>query len=792
MKNDKIKFLACCFFFVVLAAITFRCAWGPNQIFSASDVNIGGLALRKRFGVDLLLGYFNSNPVLGGAFSNYSLFNTLVVLFPLHLFADLFYPATLVAGSLFMVWFLRIWRRSWIAAVFGGLIGFWVNSIMLSASGHVYKMEVLVLSVLSLCLMEKSVREERVTNSLGFALLAGLSIGLMMLEQQDVALLAGLFVGPYAVLRLVQRYPKNALRWSTLLIPITVVALLFAGPAMVKSYNQNIRNAAQVQGDAQGRWDYVTQWSMVPDEWPDLIASGWSGWSTGNPDGPYWGRLGQSAEWEVSKQGFPNFKLTSVYFGVIPFLFGVFGVYAGIRRRHGEEGVQILFWSVAGLLGFWLAFGKYSPLYKLFYHLPLMGNIRAPIKFLDNFQICLAIVAAFGMDCFLQEERYQKRVKGFWIGALVCGGVFVAAGMKVLLFPEAWASHFAQLGLGSYSDLLLKLMADSWFHSAVLAFLMAVAVFFAWKRGEPFSKWAGRLLILLVSIDSLLLTSHYFKAFDITGLKKSDPAQQFILDHQGSDRVFLLDTGGIYNQWLAMDGSYHGMNLFNIWQMNRMPSEYKEFLGVVGKNQLRLWELASVRYIVSPMTTFEQLKQNPSLAARFEPAFKFLVPTARGSRQDVMLEFKGHVPRFALYRNWKVVPLEAQCRMLASPQYDPHKSVLLDEDCGLKDSVGGEQLMELNGTCTSKSARVSVKTDRQAVVRFSQRYQPGWRVFVDGKEANLFKVDFLCMGVSVPPGEHVVEFRCPRTGQPLLAFSVAVISMLSAGVLIMIKRKEKC
>ncbi|MFC1467904.1 hypothetical protein ACFLQY_04365 [Verrucomicrobiota bacterium] len=791
MKKGRLGFGVSLIFFVVLAILTFRCVWGENLIFSASDVNIGGLAFRKRFGLDLLFGYFNSNPVLGGASSNYSLFNSLAVLFPLHLFADCFYPTVLVLGSLFLVWFLRLWGRSWTASIFGGVIAFWLNSITLSAAGHVYKMEVLVLSVLSLCFIEKSVRAESVRKSVGYAVFAGLSVGLMMLEQQDVALLAGLFVGPYAVFRLIQRYSKNALRWSALLIPVAVVSLLFAGPAMVKSYNQNIRNAAQVQGAGEERWNYVTQWSMVPSEWPDLIASGWSGWSTGNPDGPYWGRLGQSAEWKTSKQGFRNFKLTSNYIGIIPFLFGVFGFYAGIRSRKSEEGAQILFWSLAGLCGFVLAFGKYSPLYKLFYELPLMGNIRAPIKLLDNFQICLAVVASFGLDLFLRAERRQKMIKGLWAAALVCGGIFVVSGIKVSVFSGAWESRFTAWGFASHSTLLLKLMAGAWFHAAALVFLTAVAVFLGWKRGGAFTVWAGRALILLLAIDSLLLTSHYFEALDITGLKKTNPAQRFIMDHQGNERVFLTDTAGLYNRWSAIDRSYHGMNLFNIWQMNRMPSEYKAFLGVVGRNQLRLWELSSVRYVVAPMTILEQIKPNPYLAQRFQSVFEFQVPTARGPRQDVILELKGHIPRFALYANWTVVPVEKQCSILASSQHDPQKTVLLSADCGLKDSVGGERVRGLTGSCTSKNARVTLKADTHSILRFSQRYQAGWRVFVDGKEQPLLKVDFLCMGVSVPPGEHTVEFRCPRNRQPLILIVVAGLSLVSGRMLVVSKRNQK-
>jgi len=49
-----------------------------------------------------------------------------------------------------------------------------------------------------------------------------------------------------------------------------------------------------------------------------------------------------------------------------------------------------------------------------------------------------------------------------------------------------------------------------------------------------------------------------------------------------------------------------------------------------------------------------------------------------------------------------------------------------------------------------------------ALVWFLRRRNRIWMaaMFVDGKPAELLRVDYLCMGAAVPPGEHVVEFRC--------------------------------
>jgi uncharacterized membrane protein YfhO len=52
---------------------------------------------------------------------------------------------------------------------------------------------------------------------------------------------------------------------------------------------------------------------------------------------------------------------------------------------------------------------------------------------------------------------------------------------------------------------------------------------------------------------------------------------------------------------------------------------------------------------------------------------------------------------------------------------------------------------------------------------------PGWKVTVDGKDADLHRVDYLLRGTSLPPGRHRVEFRY----QPLSFRAGALVSLIA-------------
>ena len=363
------------------------------------------------------------------------------------------------------------------------------------------------------------------------------------------------------------------------------------------------------------------------------------------------------------------------------------------------------------------------------------------------------------------------------------------AGLKLLVFPANQSVVFSEMGFGNIANTMVKNMANGWLHGAIFAFVLACLVFVVWK-GSKLVKWVAPAFVVALAADSLVLTSHYFEATDISALKNGNVVVNYIKKNQGHERTYFADPGGIYNQWLASDGPYHGLNLFNVWQMSRMPGDYKEFLGKVGQNQIRLWELASIKYVAAPASIMQQLAQNPELGKQFKPVLNYQVPTSQGVRNDVLLQFMNSIPRFAMYEGWESAPLESQCQTLASPDHNPRKTLLIDVASGLGNQPGTTLFHALDAEVTKRSATMAVKCGSPSIVRFSQYYQPGWRVFVDGKPSKLFRVDYLCMGVAVPPGDHEVEFHCESgVSKALFALGVFVVSL--AGALWLLRPTQK-
>lgn len=85
------------------------------------------------------------------------------------------------------------------------------------------------------------------------------------------------------------------------------------------------------------------------------------------------------------------------------------------------------------------------------------------------------------------------------------------------------------------------------------------------------------------------------------------------------------------------------------------------------------------------------------------------------------------------------------------------------------------------------SIRANVYTDEYSFVNFSQTYFPGWKVYVDGVEQQIYTVNGVIMGTYVPIGSHLVEF-CYKPKSVLIG---GVISFITLFILIALNIKKR-
>ncbi len=252
--------------------------------------------------------------------------------------------------------------------------------------------------------------------------------------------------------------------------------------------------------------------------------------------------------------------------------------------------------------------------------------------------------------------------------------------------------------------------------------------------------------------------------------------------------------GGLYRiEWMQHHFPYYNIQCLDLIQMPRMPEDMKAFYEALTPRGTpeslpllaRHWQLTNTRYLLGAAGFLNVLNSQLDPGEnRFRIARRFDVVPKPGCLQPqtdedltaqpasdgdlAVFDFTGALPRAKLYSNWQVNTNDpAVLKTLADLGFDPAKTVLIDTP---QKNLPARATNENTGTVAFKSyapehiVLVATNAAAPAVLLLNDKYDPTWRVTVDGKPAELLRCNFLMRGVYLEPGTHTVtfDFRMPN------------------------------
>lgn len=790
---------------LLFAALMFHPLLRPGAILFGSDDNLGTMVERRSDMPESFVRGWHDRVFLGAyAPANPSWTNLLSWTLPPRLAHNWIYAAHVALASVFLALFLRRRGVGPVGWAVGALAAFWLGSTFtLVYAGHLGKFGVVFCAALFLWRADIAATARR--GVAPRAILAGGALGAMFLEQADVGLLFAVALGPFLLHRLYAVWGFNVREWARRLAPLLAVALLVAFHPLWSGYGAFVRRAAPARDDRQDRWDFITQWSWPPEETIDFIAPGFMGWRSGEPEGPYWGRMGRSREWGVTRRGFMNFKLENQYLGALPLALALAAVV--LARRGAADGRgpeprrgEIYFWAGLAAATLWLAFGKFTPLYSLVFRLPALSSVRAPVKWLQPFQLAIGILAAFAADRLwpwpvgAAPARPPRRLAiGWLVGAAVLG----LAALGLFLGQAAASARLAEEGWGPAGAVVARNRAIAALHGAALAGLAGLLL---WRRrsGEPLI--SPRVCIVLVpavmAADALWLSRHYVGRLP-PSLVADNEVTRVLRNELGPDRVALAAEGGFYGAWLTFLFPYHDIRVLNFTQMPRMPEDVRSFLERVALNPLRYWQLSGVRFVLAPPGAWTQWRRNAEARDLFALRLAFApMPADEGEGLTVapadpdvpnahtLLRLLAPSARFALVTRWRTAEDAAALAALGDPDWTPLREALLasgsphPEGAFDPDPGNAVEVVALRPGLT----KLRVVTATPALVRIADRYDPNWRATLDGAPTPVARVDYLFQGVFVEPGEHRLRLEFRPSPVSLIVLAAGLLACVLAAL----------
>ncbi len=748
----------------------------------------GGRVLQGLWGVWSQVGYGEGHS--GRAFHPSKALAILLPPLIYHVAVYILDTLLLVLASLY---FLRGRRVRWLSAVLASLaLAYSGYLFTLIAAGHRSMFNMLPYAVFLFGLIDRGFERKSLFH---FAMI-GICGAFGLMAQPDVMGLLCLVLAPYAVLRFVKSWPRHSGggRHTGQIALGAVVTLLVFAPFSLSLFGhlfaEVVPNRDIDRGSAErDQWEYATNWSMPPEEMVEFIAPGVYGHDTGNPQGPYWGRVGRTLGWEESRRGLMNLKQHTVYMGVLQLVFAVYAVVWLVKKRgrrgvrHAKDGevdavgtshggisfgvAEVWFFVAVFVIGLLLALGRYSPVYRVFYSIPFCDKIRAPIKFLHYCEIALAFLFAFGLDRFFTDLRTQasamrRRFTGFWVAGLVMAVVLLGGMLLLHSFRPGLESYWQQLGFGRYTAVMFQTMRGALLHGMVLFLVVAgvfgLARFMRNSRKALF--WAIGLVSVALLTDLTVVARKYVRVRDVSSRYESNSIAEKIMASgpcRVSYRIPQLDRFGDFR------GSFehHGLDMLEPGRRRTLSAEAQQLYSALSTNAFRLWQLTNTRFILGDSKELISLAQHPA----FEVADTF---DAYGGRAESrgpagggaysLVEFKAALPKVVFYPDWKTVIGDEAWSWLTSDAWNP----------GTKALVEGAPDADVSGVGPSAAKvekykptliRVAVNAPTDGVLVVNDAYHKDWKVTVDGESAQLLRCNVVMRGVGVPMGQHEVVFR---------------------------------
>lgn len=699
------------------------------------------------------------------------------------------------------------------------------HSFTLISAGHMGKFNMMPWAVLTFAFLDRAFERK----SLFHFAVAGISAGLGMAEQQDVMLMFGLLAAAYALFKWARTLAAD--RFGRVSVGKTVGGVLLAGlmfgavaaPVFLSAGRIVEAREALADDSPERKWEKATDWSLPPEDMLEFVAPCVFGIETGDPKGPYWSRLGRPMRWKsLEEHGMPNYRQHTVYLGAMQVLFAIFGVIAAAMafRRRKETGAdapadatakidrsEIVFWAIAWVFCVLLAIGRYGPIYWLFYKLPYVSAIRAPVKFMHLVELATVVLFASGLSAFIgglrpaavdardKAAHKAKSAVAAWKSAQpllpsVVGGflalVLLAGTVVVVVKAQGLAAYWDSVGVGGFADKLRGLLLAALFRGGLI--LAAGVVLLEWGRRSA-GRRAGRVIMVVVALvvaaDVYSVGRKYIRRdkaslFEsasvlMSAMKKdAPPCRAAFPFSEIGDPVRRFDVRPArdpLSERLIKYCGYYGVDVFDMSTISSIAPDLKLFLESV-KDQARLWQLTNCRYLLGA----EQIEGQTAMCGELvkyrdvfavKNGFAVVADIFRQPRIALMdqrtathltLVNRMALAKAMLFYSWEELPEEDVRRRLGDKAWDPVTSVLVTGTNDVRRSERQCEVVEIGGYGRD---RVDIKADAKddAVLLLNDRHDRSWKVYVDGVEAEMLRCNFIMRGVRLAAGSHEVSFR---------------------------------
>lgn len=451
----------------------------------------------------------------------------------------------------------------------------------------------------------------------------------------------------------------------------------------------------------------------------------------------------------------------SGYVGLLPVALALAALWA--RSRHRREA---RLWAVLLVGEVLLCLGSVTPVGWLFYYMPGYGRFQAPARHLFLVTLCLAAGSGLGFAAFTgQRDRRGVLARSVSVAALALAIAYAALmartpSVRALMESHAsyvqWALEWP-LGLAGVALLLVlvgRRLPDS--HRGAVAFGAVLIGFAVGDLAMLHYRWPGRQFVYADIVHAEAAPHPRMVALGET-LRRTG---ERVLATDGSRNPFLLPN--LTRAWgipaASGTGSLGIQRYLDVLRMGGSGATEPEALSVNERGA----DLFSIRYALVREDSGLAL-QLKGQSDRWQPIESLHYSENDPDTYYTLFRNLRALPRaWCVYHAVDVSPADALTsirdgRLPDGAEFDPGRSALVEAGALAGWKTGEVTSTGEVATDSYLQNRYVVRSRVPCLLVLSEVYYPWWRVSIDEKPAQLGRVNYTMLGVSVPAGLHVVR-----------------------------------
>lgn len=500
-------------------------------------------------------------------------------------------------------------------------------------------------------------------------------------------------------------------------------------------------------------YDYATNWSLSPGEVMTFFIPSWYGFGWHSYEGPLTQnrKIQLNTYWGPQPQPVDN----PHYMGLIAVVLAVIG----FLKYRKEPFVQ--FMGLTIVVSLFVAFGREFPLiYDVLYrYLPMFNKFRIPLMILTLVQFFIPFLAGYGVLSFVStSKKSNSTVEKKWkyiFGFLALCFVGTLIGKDII--KDIYSSFFPMQEVGKIlaqyygTDVrVLSMLYDFVFSSVITDMLIGCVLLFIvfgalyyYQRGKIKSAPLFSLLIIMVLFDLWRVASQPSEPKNKQESIQEMPTPDYV-------KVLLQDTTQFRVLNIENGQPAYGNNSLAYWRIQNAFGYqgakmriYQDMADVAGIGNPLVWQLMNVKYLIC-----NRDESGPGLTQVYD------------SPNIKVYAIQTWLPRVFFVNKCEVADGLSILNKIASLSFNPRDTGYLLEksNIDIDPPLAGAEASIVHYGIHDIEVRATATGNN--LLFLSESYYPkGWKAYLDGKETDILRLNYLFRGVIIPQGIHTLSMK---------------------------------